>query len=67
MLSRDDLHRAFDRHVGDAVGFAHPAVAVEELDLVGVFTGWNVYDDFEAEYAFRLFYDRVVMTASADR
>ena len=43
------------------------ALIVPDLDLVGVFTGWNVYDDVEAEYAFRLFYDRVVRTASARR
>lgn len=39
------------------------ALIVPELDLVGVFTGWNVYDDVEAEYPFDLFYERVVKTA----
>lgn len=39
------------------------ALIVPELDLVGVFTGWNVYDEVDAEYAWRLFYDRVVLTA----
>ena len=37
------------------------ALVVPELDLVGIFTGWNVYDDVDYEYAFRLFYERVVM------
>ncbi len=40
------------------------ALIVPELDLVGVFTGWNVYDGQDNEYAFRLFYDRVVMPAA---
>ena len=35
-----------------------------ELDMVAVFTGWNVYDGQDYEYAYRLFYDRVVLTAS---
>jgi CubicO group peptidase (beta-lactamase class C family) len=41
------------------------ALVVPELDLVGVFTGWNVYDGPDHEYAFRLFYDRVVLPAAA--
>jgi len=40
------------------------ALIVPELDLVGVFTGWNVYDGQDHQYAFELFYDRVVMTAA---
>ena len=39
------------------------ALIVPELDLVAAFTGWNVYDGQDNEYAFRLFYDRVVLTA----
>ena len=38
------------------------ALIVPELDLVGVFTGWNVYDDVDAEYPFELFYERVVLS-----
>jgi CubicO group peptidase (beta-lactamase class C family) len=40
------------------------ALIVPELDLVAVFTGWNVYDGQDNEYPFRLFYDRVVLTAA---
>lgn len=40
------------------------ALVVPELDLVGVFTGWNVYDDVDYANAFRLFYDRVVIAAA---
>lgn len=40
------------------------ALVAPELDLVGVFTGWNVYDDVDYEYAFRLFYERVVIPAA---
>ena len=40
------------------------ALVVPELDLVGVFTGWNVYADVEYEYAYRLFYDRIVTSAA---
>jgi len=36
---------------------------VPELNMVAVFTGWNVYEGQDYEYAYRLFYDRVVMTA----
>jgi CubicO group peptidase (beta-lactamase class C family) len=39
------------------------ALIVPALDLIGVFTGWNVYDGMENEYAFQLFYDRVVISA----
>jgi CubicO group peptidase (beta-lactamase class C family) len=38
---------------------------VPELGLIAVFTGWNIYEEQEYEHAFRLFYDRVVL--SADR
>jgi len=42
------------------------ALIVPEFDLIGVFTGWNIYDDPDIEYAFQLFYDRVVLpTAQA--
>jgi CubicO group peptidase (beta-lactamase class C family) len=46
------------------------ALIVPEFDLVGVFTGWKIYDELEQEYAFRLFYDRVVLStahAAADK
>ena len=33
---------------------------VPELDLVAVFTGWNIKEDADYTYAFDLFYDRVV-------
>lgn len=33
---------------------------VPELDLVAVFTGWNIKEDADYAYAFDLFYDRVV-------
>jgi CubicO group peptidase (beta-lactamase class C family) len=36
---------------------------VPELGLVAVFTGWNIYEEEKHEYAFRLFYDRVVLSA----
>jgi len=29
-----------------------------------VFTGWNIYDGLDNEYAFRLFYDRLVIPAA---
>jgi CubicO group peptidase (beta-lactamase class C family) len=42
------------------------ALIVPELDLVGVFTGWNVYDGQDYQSTWRLFYDRVVVpTANA--
>ena len=37
---------------------------VPELNLVGVFTGWRIYDGPRSESAVRLFYDRVVMSAA---
>lgn len=37
---------------------------VPELDMVAVFTGWNVYEGQDYESAYRLFYDRVVLPAS---
>jgi CubicO group peptidase (beta-lactamase class C family) len=40
------------------------ALIVPELDLIGVFTGWNVYDGQDHEYAFQLFYDRIVVPAA---
>ena len=33
---------------------------VPELDLIAVFTGWNIREDAHYAYAFDLFYDRVV-------
>ena len=42
------------------------ALIVPDLDLVGVFTGWNVYDGQDYESTWSLFYDRVVVpTAQA--
>jgi len=42
------------------------ALIVPDLDLVGVFTGWNVYDGQDYQSTWRLFYDRVVVpTAQA--
>lgn len=40
---------------------------VPELDLIAVFTGWNIKesDEFNYAYAFDLFYDRVVTSVSA--
>jgi len=40
------------------------ALIAPEFDLIGVFTGWNVYDGMDNEYAFQLFYDRVVRRAA---
>jgi CubicO group peptidase (beta-lactamase class C family) len=40
-------------------------LVVPSLDLVGVFTGWNVYDETDFEYAFKLFYDRVVVPSAS--
>ena len=34
---------------------------VPALDLVAVFTGWNIREDATYAYAFDLFYDRVVL------
>lgn len=42
------------------------ALIAPELDLVGVFTGWNVYDGQDYVSTWQLFYDRVVVpTANA--
>ena len=40
------------------------ALIVPALNLVGVFTGWRIYDGPRSESAVRLFYDRVVMSAA---
>jgi CubicO group peptidase (beta-lactamase class C family) len=40
------------------------ALIVPELDLIGVFTGWNVYDGQDYEGADELFYDRIVIPAA---
>ena len=40
------------------------ALIAPEIDLIGVFTGWNIYDGMEYEYAYQLFYDRVVIAAA---
>ncbi len=36
-------------------------LVVPSLDIVAVFTGWNVYDEMDVEYAFDLFYDKIVV------
>jgi CubicO group peptidase (beta-lactamase class C family) len=40
------------------------ALIVPELNLVGVFAGWKVYDGPRRESAVQLFYDRVVIPAA---
>jgi CubicO group peptidase (beta-lactamase class C family) len=40
------------------------ALIVPELNLVGVFTGWRVYEGPRNESVVKLFYDRVVMPAA---
>jgi hypothetical protein len=40
------------------------ALIVPELNLIGVFTGWNVYEGQDHAYAYQLFYDRVVLPAA---
>lgn len=42
------------------------ALIVPDLDLVAVFTGWNVYEGSDYEYTYNLFYDRIVLPASKD-
>ena len=37
---------------------------VSELNLIGVFTSWNVYEGQDHAYAYQLFYDRVVLPAA---
>jgi CubicO group peptidase (beta-lactamase class C family) len=54
-----------DMYGGWGWGEQFPLV-VPELDLVAVFTGWNIYDGQEYEHAFRLFYDQIVMTADRE-
>ncbi|GEM_PF-4727728 len=38
-------------------------LVVPELNLIAVFTGWNIREDTDVDDAFNLFYDRIVMTA----
>ena len=38
---------------------------VPELDLIAVFTGWNIKEDADYAYAFDLFYDRIVTSVTA--
>ena len=40
-------------------------LVVPELDLVAVFTGWNIREDTDYAYAFDLFYDRVVASIAS--
>ena len=42
-------------------------LVVPELDLVAVFTGWNIYEEQDYTNAYRLFYDRIVLTAKDTR
>jgi CubicO group peptidase (beta-lactamase class C family) len=51
-----------DMYGGWGWGGQFPLI-VPELGLVAVFTGWNIYQGPDRERAFRLFYDRIVMTA----
>ena len=37
-------------------------LVIPELDLVAVFTGWNIKEDANYAYAFDLFYDRIVLS-----
>jgi len=40
------------------------ALIVPKLNLVGVFTGWKVYEGPQYESAVNLFYDRLVVPAA---
>ena len=40
------------------------ALIVPELDMIGVFTGWNIYHGLDYTYAYELFYDRIVLPAA---
>ena len=40
-------------------------LVVPSLNVVAVFTGWNVYDDVEFELASKIFYDRIVAPEKA--
>jgi CubicO group peptidase (beta-lactamase class C family) len=42
------------------------ALIVPALDLLAVFTGWNVYDEIEHLHAFEFFYDQIVVPAARD-
>jgi CubicO group peptidase (beta-lactamase class C family) len=50
-----------DMYGGSGWGGQYPLV-VPELNLVAVFTGWNVYEDADYVSARKLFYDRIVST-----
>jgi CubicO group peptidase (beta-lactamase class C family) len=54
-----------DMYGGWGWGGQFPLI-VPELGLVAVFTGWNIYDGENHDYAFRLFYDRIVSTIQAE-
>jgi CubicO group peptidase (beta-lactamase class C family) len=36
-------------------------LVVPSLRMVAVFTGWHIYDEENRDYAFQLFYDRIVV------
>jgi CubicO group peptidase (beta-lactamase class C family) len=55
-------HDKPDMYGGWGWGGQFPLV-VPELDLVAVFTGWNIYQGQDHESPFRLFYERIVLTA----
>ena len=38
-------------------------LVIPDLDLVAVFTGWNIKEDAGYAYAFDLFYDRIALSA----
>lgn len=41
-------------------------LVVPGLGVVVVFTGWNVYDEDDFEYAFKLFYDRIIAPSASN-
>ena len=46
---------------GSGGGGGQFALIVPELNLIGVFTGWNVYEGLDYQYAYSLFYNRIVL------
>jgi hypothetical protein len=42
------------------------ALIAPELNLVGLFAGWRIYDGPKSESAVSLFYDRVVVPAAQE-
>jgi CubicO group peptidase (beta-lactamase class C family) len=54
-----------DMYGGWGWGGQFPLI-VPELDMVAVFTGWNIYEGREHEHAFRLVYNRIVSIADRE-